>query len=537
MTNKYKYILLYLAFVSSLITIFYFIDKSKDRNIEHQQRILIQQAQTHFQSQSSTREWNDQYLGVYVRSQKILKPHPYLPFNTLKTDEHEMLFRVNHASMARQLSEISNQKSFKFHLTSLNPLNPENKAGKFEKKALEYIEKNNLKEYYEFNKDNFKYLGAILTEQKCLECHAHQGYNVGDVRGGLSVTLNSDNYNESVSEIESRNIVLKVTVFLFLSFITFLMTRQIQSNQILISKVEKRTRQINETKELLQNVLDADLSLMIVSSGTEIILANKTTLDFLEVNSLDEFREQYTHISDIFEEVDDESYLQQYINGEHWIEYMQREQHNKILKVMIRKNGKDNHLKVHAKEIRVHEQDIHVIIFDDITDELEIIEKLKNEATKDPLTQLFNRGKFNEVLTKEIGLAMSTSLPLSIIFLDIDHFKSVNDTYGHDVGDEVLVDLSKLLLETMRTGDFVARWGGEEFIITLQASTVTQAAAVAEKIREKVDKHDFGTASKQSISLGVTQYIEGETEEIFTKRVDEALYEAKETGRNKVIIK
>jgi len=537
MTNKYKYILLYLAFVSSIIIVFYLIEKSRDRNINHQRHILIQQAQTHFQSQSSTREWNDQYLGVYVRSEKVLKPHPYLPLNTITSNDNETLYRVNHASMARQLSEISNQKDFKFHLTSLNPLNPENKAGKFEKRALKHIEKNNVKEYYEFSNKNFRYLGAILTEQKCLECHAHQGYKLGDVRGGLSVTLNSDNYNESISEIESRNAVLKVTVFLFLSLITFLMTRQIQSNQILIAKVKKRTKEINETKELLQNVLDADLSLMIVSSGTEIILANKTTLDFLEVKSLDEFREQYTHISDIFEEVDDESYLQQYINGEHWIDYMQREQYNKTLKVLIKRDGKDNHLKVHSKEIKLNEQSIHVIIFDDITDELEVIQRLKNEATKDPLTSLFNRGKFNEVLTKEIALAISTSLALSIIFLDIDHFKAVNDTYGHDVGDEVLVSLSKLLLETMRTGDFVARWGGEEFIITLQASTVIQAAGVAEKIREKVDTHNFGTASKQSISLGVTQYIEGESEEIFTKRVDEALYEAKETGRNKVVIK
>lgn len=472
---------------------------------------------------------------MYVRSKKELKPHPYLPFNTIYTEDNETLFRVNHASMARQLSEMSDQKDFKFHLTSLNPLNPKNKAGEFELRALKFIEENNETEYYEFNPYHFRYLGAILTEQKCIECHVN--YKVGDIRGGLSVTLDSKNYNDAISEIENRSSVLKIGVFLFLFFITFLMTRQIQSNQTLVTQVQKRTKQISETKNLLQNVLDADLSLMIVSSGTEIILANKTALEFLEVASLDEFKLNHTHISDLFEPMNDEDYLQTTINGEHWIDYLQREQTRKLLKVMIHKNGENTHLKVHAKEINVNDQVIHIIIFDDITDELRTIENLKNQATRDPMTKLFNRGKFNEVLDQEIALSRSTSLPLSLIFLDIDHFKDVNDTYGHDVGDEVLIQLAKLLLETVRLGDFTARWGGEEFVVTLQATTAAQAAIVAEKIRQKVENHDFGTASEQRISLGVTQYRENESKEDFTKRVDEALYEAKETGRNKFVVR
>ena len=537
MTNYNKYILLYTIYFASLFTTFFFIDDSRDRNIQHQQNILIKQAKNHFQSQSSTREWNDQYLGVYVHTNKILKPHPYLPNNIVISKDSDTLYRVNHASMARQLSEISSQKDFKFHLTSLNPLNPLNKAGEFEKRALEFIEKNKVKEYYEFNDNSFRYLGAILTEKKCLECHAHQGYNVGDVRGGLSVTLNKDNYTESVSEIESRNIVLKVAVFLFLSLIAFLMTKQIQSNQILVSKVAKRTKEINETKELLQNVLDADLSLMIVSTGTEIILANKTTLDFLEVPSLEKFKNHYTHISDVFENYDEENYLQANMNGEHWIEYLQREQHNKTLKVMIKKGDKDVHLKVHSNMIQLNNQDIHIIIFDDITDDLETINNLKDEASKDTLTNLSNRRKLNEVLAQEMVLSQSRGLSLSVIFLDIDHFKVVNDTYGHDIGDEVLIKMSQLLLDVMRVGDFVARWGGEEFIVTLQATTASQAALVAEKIRQKVQDYDFGIAGQQKVSLGVTQYEGIESKEDLLKRADEALYEAKETGRNKVVVK
>jgi hypothetical protein len=216
MTNKYKYILLYIVFLASLVAIFYLIDDSKERNIKHQQRILLQQAQSHFQSQSSTRKWNDEYLGVYVRSKKELKPHPYLPYNTIYTEDNETLFRVNHASMARQLSEMSDQKDLQFHLTSLNPLNPKNKAGEFELRALKSIEENNKTEYYEFNPYHFRYLGAILTEKKCMECHAN--YEVGDIRGGLSVTLDSKNYNDAISEIETRSNVLKIGFFIFFIF-------------------------------------------------------------------------------------------------------------------------------------------------------------------------------------------------------------------------------------------------------------------------------------------------------------------------------
>ena len=537
MTNTYKHIILYSIFVLSLFLIYHFLDKSTQRNIEQQKQILIQEAQTHFNSQSNTRKWNDSYLGVYVLSQKELKPHPYLPNNTVVSKDNETLYRVNHSSMARQLSEISDQNDFKFHLTSLNPLNEMNKADAFEKIALKYIEKSGNNSYYEFHGNTFRYLGAILTQQKCLECHAHQGYSIGDVRGGLSVTLDSKNYNAAVKDIQNRNLVIKTFIFIFLFIIMLLMRKQIQNNAELTKKVEERTKEINKTKELLQNVLDADKSLMMVSSGIEVILANKTALNFLGVETLEEFQEKYTHISDVFKDVDDEDYLSTYVEGIHWIDYLQNEQKGKMLKVIIEKDEEDRHLKVHSKEIVLNNQVIHIIIFDDITEELDTLRNVKEEATRDPLTGLFNRGRFNEVLTQEVKLSKSTNTSLSIIFLDIDHFKNVNDTYGHSVGDEVLVGLAQVLNRVVRTGDFVSRWGGEEFVVTLQATNADQAVIVAEKLRIIVSEHNFEGIPNQTISLGVTEYIENEEEQKFIRRVDEALYEAKNSGRNRVVVK
>jgi len=165
------------------------------------------------------------------------------------------------------------------------------------------------------------------------------------------------------------------------------------------------------------------------------------------------------------------------------------------------------------------------------------IKKLKTEASTDPLTGLFNRRRLDNILTKEIELSVDTNRDLSIIFLDIDYFKVINDTYGHDIGDEILIGLSALITQTTRKNDFVSRWGGEEFMITLQSTSIDEATALAEKLRVKVQEHIFGCAGNITISLGVTSYEDGENRDSFTKRVDVALYEAKNGGRNKVIAK
>jgi diguanylate cyclase (GGDEF)-like protein len=101
----------------------------------------------------------------------------------------------------------------------------------------------------------------------------------------------------------------------------------------------------------------------------------------------------------------------------------------------------------------------------------------------------------------------------------------------------VLITLANIITSSIRTGDIAARWGGEEFMITLQSTTITNAAMLGEKLRARVEEHLFETVGKVTISLGITEYIHGESEESFIKRVDEALYEAKERGRNRVIVK
>ncbi|MFA6192806.1 MAG: diguanylate cyclase [Sulfurimonas sp.] len=537
MNNLSKYIALYVIAVSTLVGLSYAVYQFSTQSIEFQEQILVKQAQTHYFDQINTRKWNASYGGVYAFAKVGEEPNPYLKNNTLKTDDNRTLIKINPAWMTRQLSEISNIKDFHFRITSLKPINPNNKATPFERKALEYIEKTKKTEYYELADNNqFNYMGSLITTKDCLVCHEVQGYKVGDIRGGISVSLDSSEYNQFVTDTKYKSFLTILLILLFLLAITFLVKKQIANNEHLKSEVEKRIKEIKLTQELLQQILDADLSLLIVTDGDNLIFTNKTALDFFRLNSQEEFKNKYTHISDIFEKIDKKDFLQRYMDGQHWIDYLQKEQLVKELKVLIKKDAENRYFRPYVKKISVENEKLYLVIFNEITNHYEKIQQLREKVARDSLTKLFNRSKFDDVLAQAIVLSQTTSSPLSIIFLDIDHFKTVNDTLGHNIGDEVLVEIAEIISSNVREGDFVARWGGEEFIITLQSTDKVQATTLAEKIRIKVEEHNFKSAGKQTISIGVTEYIRDESIDNFTKRVDKALYEAKQSGRNRVAV-
>lgn len=159
------------------------------------------------------------------------------------------------------------------------------------------------------------------------------------------------------------------------------------------------------------------------------------------------------------------------------------------------------------------------------------LEDAESQARSDPLTGLSNRRKLTEFLST------LEDEPASFIMLDIDHFKSINDTYGHDAGDEILTLLATLLTESTRETDMVARLGGEEFCVVLPEMDVNQAYHVAEKIRQAVEIYAFETEQGKvdvSISLGVAQHKEEEPHTAWIKRADQALYQSKRGGRNRV---
>jgi diguanylate cyclase (GGDEF)-like protein len=165
--------------------------------------------------------------------------------------------------------------------------------------------------------------------------------------------------------------------------------------------------------------------------------------------------------------------------------------------------------------------------------------RLEPLATRDQLTKLFNRHYFSFEIVKQINFWRRHQQPLSMLMLDIDYFKNINDTYGHLAGDYALQAIADICLRQVRDIDTVARIGGEEFAILLPSTAVNGALRMAERIRTDVEAHDFKygkTAFKLTVSIGVVELTD-ETWSVteFLKAADEMLYEAKNAGRNRCV--
>jgi diguanylate cyclase (GGDEF)-like protein len=160
-------------------------------------------------------------------------------------------------------------------------------------------------------------------------------------------------------------------------------------------------------------------------------------------------------------------------------------------------------------------------------------------ATLDRKTQLYNHGFFKNRLVEEIERAERYKSDLSLIMMDLDHFKNVNDTYGHIVGDDVLIEVAGTIKTHIRSFDIPARFGGEEFTVILPETDNRCALIVAERLRKAVEKLHFNVSSRSfsiTVSIGVANFTHSSniTDDMFIEQADRALYYAKQHGRNQV---
>lgn len=173
---------------------------------------------------------------------------------------------------------------------------------------------------------------------------------------------------------------------------------------------------------------------------------------------------------------------------------------------------------------------------DELNDELQ---HALAELTVDPLTKVTNRKGLNEDLSKAIDAGQSKQLPMVLMMVDADDFKKLNDEYGHLAGDKVLYFLAQSVKSIIRSGDNVYRYGGEEFVVVLNRCERDQAFQIADKIRSKIEHSHLiygGKTIHLTVSIGVTLHQQGDTFEAILKRADEALYRAKNEGKNRTII-
>ena len=310
----------------------------------------------------------------------------------------------------------------------------------------------------------------------------------------------------------------------------FYLKKQLEEmNQSLQNRVEEGIKQIKA-------ILDSQDNLVMVLNQQQVINANKPLLEFFNFDSLQDLQNTDFCICNYFEEAEGYFNKTSITNNKDWVTYMVEHLNNidKIVKI----KDQNNHTKIFTVNIDKieDEQQNYVISLTDITEIKEESTLLEYQATHDTLTGLYNRQKFHDIFAKELRRDKRYNNALSLIIFDIDHFKNVNDEFGHQVGDEVLKDISALIQQAIREHDTVVRWGGEEFIILLPETNLEGAMNTAQKLKDTICNYKNSSINRTiTASFGLTVLQEKDNQDSVIKRADDALYKAKQSGRNKIV--
>lgn len=316
----------------------------------------------------------------------------------------------------------------------------------------------------------------------------------------------------------------------FVAYILYAMVFMMIKSDALQEKLSKTQDEIAKHNKRIEDIIKSSPFPIIISrlSDDKIIMANNNAIKLFGINPKEV--ERY-HLKDFFAD----SQNRQLLN-----ERLEQEREVQDFEILVRTPNSDTPFWLLASA-NVIDYNYNVVLysaFQDITSRKNRENLLKNQATRDPLTSLYNRRYFEEEVNKQILAAKAQKLPYSVLMFDADLFKRVNDTYGHKVGDKVLIELANVTERALRDKDIIARYGGEEFVIFLPNISAEQGYGVAERLRESIAAavvySDENQPVKFTVSIGVSSSDISDNVDTLIKTADEALYRAKQNGRNRV---
>lgn len=285
------------------------------------------------------------------------------------------------------------------------------------------------------------------------------------------------------------------------------------------------SRNSNTFDQHIETFIELNNNITVITTATKIIAINKAGLDFFHYTTFKAFSKKHQFLSKLFTEVDEDN---KYVEGIDWVTKIDKMQNIKV----EMHNGKLK--QIFYMQVSKIKEDRYQVTFYNISRVLAEKDAISKVAEKDELTQIYNRSKFNTMLSLALRNAEIYNESFTIILFDIDHFKQVNDSYGHNVGDQVLMQLASLVKSQLRSQDTFARWGGEEFVILSESATHSEAHSLAERLRKTIETFPFDKVEKITCSFGLTECEKNDTATSILKRADDALYEAKKSGRNRV---
>jgi diguanylate cyclase (GGDEF)-like protein/PAS domain S-box-containing protein len=315
-----------------------------------------------------------------------------------------------------------------------------------------------------------------------------------------------------------------------ISYIVYAFCFLLMKSDELTDTVDKIHSEIENYHQRIKDIIKLSPFPIVISrlSDDKIILANNNALKLFGIKSdeMDKYR-----LKDFFADSDNRRLM---------LEQIEEQKEVQDFEVLIKTSNTNTPFWLLASaNIIDYDYDLALYsAFQDITSRKNREAILQNQATRDPLTALYNRRYFEEEVPKQIRLAKERRQAYSVLMLDADFFKKVNDTYGHKTGDKVLIELSSRTEKALRDKDIVARYGGEEFVVFLPEINAAKARKVADRLRQSIasiviysDNHQKVTFT---VSIGVSSSEISDNVDMLVKTADEALYKAKQNGRNRV---
>lgn len=294
-------------------------------------------------------------------------------------------------------------------------------------------------------------------------------------------------------------------------------------------KLKEKDEQLKKEKEYVQNILNLQENIVITTNSKEIINVNNAFLEFFDYKTLKTFQEKHICICSTFVEEDGYFSLSLVDENSKWVDEVIKLSKEKDVLVKIIQNADEYIFNIKAASFANQ----YIVTLTDITQISQQSLEYQHEANYDKLTQIYNRNMFHTLMKTKINSFKKEQKTFVFIILDIDYFKKVNDTYGHLVGDNVLINIAKLIKEHIRDSDVFARWGGEEFVLAFDVN-LSKGVEIANNLRVNIEKEEFDVVKELTCSFGITEFEFNDTLESMIKRADLALYEAKNSGRNRV---
>lgn len=279
------------------------------------------------------------------------------------------------------------------------------------------------------------------------------------------------------------------------------------------------------------NIINVQNTISIVTNGRELLFVNKEFLDFFKYDTMEHYLQHHKCICEKFEAIDGFFHLGLVKDKKDWIPYIQIIPEKD--RVVAIKNYLGN-LNFFTVRVTKFQNDTYVVTFLNITEAYQEKMTLRNKVNHDVLTDAFNREFFNNNINYIIESYKNDDCVIGIGFIDIDDFKNVNDTYGHDLGDIVLQNLANLLKQKTREDDFAIRWGGEEFILLLKVKSEKSLFHILENIRIEIENTQICDFQNITCSIGGTIFKDNIENTI--KIADENMYKSKRNGKNQVTV-